>query len=252
VATLALALVAAACTETEVDPAPAPPPASPAPTSSAPACPNQDAVADNDELRSGGVLTGDVTGDDSEDRVSVRLDPEGRSGCEAFLVVESGNSVVAGSISGVGKEGGLIEPSLNSLAEINGDNGLEVVINEAAGASTQFVGVFTLEGEGFARVMVEGGEKELWTGATRGLFPFGGSVGHIEAVDCAPAGIVVTSGTPAEGRAALEKGIYSVVRRVLEVRGATLGSVDVVRGKVPIDELARRFPEFESSPFGSC
>jgi hypothetical protein len=180
------------------------------------------------------------------------LDPEGPSGCDAFLVVDSGTSVVAGPIAGVGSEGGLTDPSLNSLAEINGDDGLEVVINEAAGASTQFVGVFTLKGEGFGRVMVEGGERELWPGATRGLFPFGGSVGHIEAVDCAGAGIVVTSGTPAAGRAALEKGIYSVVRRVLEIEGATLGTVDVVRAKVPIEELAQSFPEFETSPFGSC
>ena len=249
VATLVIALASIACTETDVDPAPAPSPMSRAPTL---ACSNQDAVARNDDLRSGGVLTGDVTGDGSEDRVSIRLDPQGASRCEAFLVVESGDSVTAGPIAGVGSEGGLGDPSLNSLAEINGEGGLEIVVNEAAGASTQFVGVFTFEGDGLARVMSEGGEAELWTGASQGLFPFGGSVGHIEAVDCTRGGVVVTGGTPAEGRAAMEQGIYVVVRRVLEIEGATLGTADVVRAKVPIDELAERFPEFETSPFGSC
>ncbi len=217
-----------------------------------PACPNHDAVALDEGLRSGGVLTGDVTGDGSDDQVSIRIDPEGEPECESFLVVESGNSVTIGPIEGIGEEGGLTDPSLNSLAGIDGVNGLEVVINEAAGASTQFVGVFTIEEDGFERVRIKGGEPELWTGATQGLFPFGGSVGHIEAVDCTRAGIVVTSGVPAEGRRAMERGIYAITRHVLEPEGARLEAVDFVRSRVPIDELAESFPEFETSPFGSC
>jgi hypothetical protein len=249
---LVIAFASIACTETDADPAPATSPRSRAPTTGAAACPNEDAVARNDDLRSGGVFSGDVTGDGSEDRVSIRLDPEGASRCAAFLVVDSGDSVMAEPIAGVGSEGAFSDPTLNSLAEINREGGLEVVVNEAAGASTQFVGVFTLDGDGLARVMEKGGEAELWTGASQGLFPFGGSVSHIEAVDCAGGGVVVTRATPAEGRGAMERGTYAVVRRVLEIEGATLTTADIVRAKAPIDELAERFSEFETSPFGSC
>jgi len=252
VAALALALVAVACADDERAPAARRPTPSPTLSSAAPACPNQEAVARDDGLRSGGALTGDVTGDGSQDRVSIRVDPEGGPGCKAFLVVESDPSVTTAALTERGGEGGLTDPSLHSLAEINGAGGLDVVINEASGASTQFVGVFTLVEDGLERVTIGGGEAEPWAGATRGLFPFGGSVGHIEAVDCARGGIAVTSGVPAAGRRAMERGIYAVTRHVLEVDGATLEDVDVVRAKVPIDELGESFPEFATSPFGSC
>ena len=85
-----------------------------------------------------------------------------------------------------------------------------------------------------------------------GLFPFGGSVGHIEAVGCDPDGaLVVTQALPGGSREDLGKQVYDVTRRSYRLEGSELEPVDLERTEAPIEKLDR-FPEFAAGPFGTC
>jgi hypothetical protein len=217
------------------------------------ACPNESAVASDVGLRIGGPLSGDVSGDGTADEVFLHLDESAPMGCQAFVVVESEAGVRAAPVWLLGVDGGLPAPSLSLLVQIGGEGGAEVLVNEASGASTQFVGAFTMTGGSLQRLRLgeATGAGPLGAGM-EGLFAFGGSVGHLEAVDCTSDGIVVSVAVPAEGRMALARGIYEVTRRLFEVSGATLVLVSTERARLPIDDLNAEFPEFARSPFLSC
>ncbi len=137
-----------------------------------------------------------------------------------------------------------LTPSLHGLREIDGEPGLEIVVNEAAGASTQFVGVY--------RVGEEAIEQLRFPKGTAGLFAFGGSVGHLEAVDCSGrANVVVSSAVPAPGEGALEENLYRVGRIFINYEGSRPEVESKEIQRVPIEDLDR-FPEYANSPFGSC
>ncbi len=141
-----------------------------------------------------------------------------------------------------GREYGLAQPRLNSLAMIDAEPGAEILVDLEQGASTQFVGIFTMHSGDLVRVRFQG------EGAPPDLFPYGGSVGHIEASECGeePGTVVVSVATPLRDR-------YEVKRSVYRFEGAELipdggASERVVVAPDEIQEL----PEFASSPFGSC
>jgi hypothetical protein len=220
----------------------------PSPTGSSTAdsasrCPNEAEVTSDPSARIGGSLHGDVDGDSRPDDVSLAFDDTGALGCQAFLVVEGSVGVAVLAIESFDRAFGLPQPRLNTLAEVDTAPGREVVVDLVAGASTQFVGLFTVAGGELARVEVEGDEFP-----TDDLFPYGGSVGHVDASDCAKeAGmIVVSSATPRSDD-------YQVIRRFFSFQGSTprveLSSTE--RDRVALDELGR-FPEYRSSPFGGC
>ena len=169
----------------------------------------------------------------------------------AFIVVELGNvTVVAAPVWEVGAEGGLPQPRIHGFIDIDGRPGTEVLVDEAAGASTQFVGAFAAVEEDLERVTAEGGVAP-GAGPVADLFPYGGSVGHIEAVDCTTDGIVVSTATPSGSSADAGSVAYEVERRFFSFDGVDLEEEDVETETVPIEEL-NRFPEYESSPFGNC
>jgi hypothetical protein len=209
-------------------------------------CPNEAAVVADGDLLVGGSLSGDISGDGTDDSAAVHVDDAADVGCRAFLVVTAENGVNSAPVGIVGE--GLSAPTLASLAAIGTEPGLEVIINEAAGASTQFVGAFTLTAQGLLRMEARGDPVS----DVAGLFASGGSVGHLEAVDCLDDGVVVSVATPAAGRAALERGIYNVVRRVFDVAGSVLEPEVTRRDRIDIDDLNSRLPEFAHSPFLSC
>ena len=215
----------------------------PAPTATpAPdyACPNQEAVIEDASLRTGTPQTGDVDGDEEPDTVSVSFDPEGAAGCEGFVVVETAaGGVLSGALETWRGEFGLPMPTLNSIAEIDGEPGEEVVVNTGAGASTQFVGVMVRDGGVLRQVTTDVPNQ-----AADGMFAFGGSVGHLEAVDCAADGIRVSFATPAGD-------VYKVERTLLRFSGTELVRDEKDVERVPIEDLDR-FPEYAASPFGSC
>ncbi|MDQ3952989.1 MAG: hypothetical protein M3279_08520, partial [Actinomycetota bacterium] len=192
--------------------------------------------------RTGSPVSGDVDGDGAEESVSIHFDPNGPEGCRAFVVAESGAATLAGPLETWREDFGLPMPTLNSLADVDDEPGTEVVVNMGVGASTQFVGIVTARDGALVQVTSKGSLPEE---VGEGLFGFGGSVGHLEAVDCARFGGVITSfATPAGKR-------YRVERRYLVFEGTKLVfSHEEVERVLP--ELIDRLPEYSSSPFGSC
>lgn len=223
---------------------------SPSVIATAPECPNESAIAADPARQIGPSSRADVDGDGIEDAVRLSADPSGPDGCATFLVVELANvSVVSAPAWEIGSEGGLPQPRIHGFVDIDGNPGKEILIDEAAGASTQFVGAFVYVDGDLERVTVRGG-----IGSDVGssdLFPYGGSVGHVEAVDCTDEGIVVSSAAPGLDQADAARGIYEVERRFYSFDGSVLEKRRTETEDVPIDEL-NRFPEYSAAPFGSC
>lgn len=227
--------------------------ASPSIQPTAVACANEEAVAGDPARQIGPSTSTDVDGDGAPDEVKLASDPQGTAGCTAFVAVETATGgTVAAPVWEIGTEGGLPQPRLHGFVDIDGRAGDEILIDEAAGASTQFVGAFVYIGDSLQRVTVEGGVESESAPQVGNLFPYGGSVGHIEAVDCAGEGSVVISiATPSSDRSDAEEGIYDIERRIYLFDGAVLERQEIENHRVPVDRL-NRFPEYSSSPFGSC
>ena len=216
------------------------------------ACENEATVVDNASEPEEGVLTGDVDGDEKDDTVYLAPDSDGDAGCRSFLIVVAGDTTYSAPVDPSGSPRSLPEPSLHSVIDFDFDPGSEVVVNLEAGASTQFVGVFKLTDDGIERITIEGRgpgpfAQELGQDS---LFPFGGSVGHVEAVDCINPGLIVMSAATPMGSSADR---YEVERRFFRLEGTVLvlqpGSNEVHQ----VDALELDpFPEFRSSPFGLC
>jgi len=217
-------------------PAPAPSPSPPEPE-----CVNEDEVADDESLRTGS-LTGDVSGDGVEDQVHVAVDDSADIGCRAFLLVAQGDELAAVALDVEGMDPALGLPALRQLTQVDGAEGADVVVNLVAGASTVFAGVYSMAGGEPARVTIQGSEPPV-----RDLFPYGGGVGQLSAVDCTEAGtILISSAVPQGAR-------YLVTRnRYTPTSGALLREGQASTGKVKFEALPARFPEFAGGPFGSC
>jgi len=215
-------------------------------------CENQVRAVTTVDNRLEDELTGDIDGNGSDDPVRIYLDRSSDAGCRAFVVVETEDVVASEPIWEIGGEGGLPQPRLNSLAQIDGRPGLEILVDEIAGASTQFVGAFTFMDGALERLEPVEPAEDLWSGASDGVFPYGGSVGHVEAVDCVADGeIVVSVALPGETPSKVERGIYTVTRRFFRVEGAELLATKTEEKEVRFD-FGKTYPEFGSSPFGSC
>lgn len=236
-----------ACDEGSATPRPTPTPtqqSSPAAT----ATPTQDptpavteACPNHDQARvEPGSLRGDVDGDGSDDVVRVAVDEDGALGCMAFVVVETSGGELVAPIADENIEFSLGLPALNTLAEIDGRPGSEVVVDVTAGASTAFAGIFTSLDGRLERMRIKG--DPLGYGE---LFPYGGSVGHLESSDCAPDGSVVVSvAVP------LAAG-YELTRSFFSIAGPSLTLEDTQRVRIELREL-QEFPEFAGLPFASC
>ncbi|HEV3472933.1 MAG TPA: hypothetical protein VG408_06965 [Actinomycetota bacterium] len=208
-------------------------------------CPNQtEATTDTDP-----VASTDVTGDGTEDPVHIVTDDDGSEGCRAFLVVHVDGGAASEPIWLTGRQGGLEEPRINSFVQIDERQGLEILVDEMSGASTQFVGAFTFVDGRLERIEPPEKAGDIWSGSADGLFPYGGSVGHIEGADCAEEGGIVVSAALPAGPAA---NTYVVARRFFEVEGAELTLRDTERTVATAEEVFDDFPEFRASPFGSC
>ena len=227
-----LLLLPAACdggTEpaSRADPAPAPTPA--------------DSCADETgAVRKEGTLEGDVDGDGEPDIITLLVNETGSRGCKAFVVVDTATEDLLVPIADENIEFSLGFPTLNVLAEIDDRPGMEVVVDITAGASTAFAGVFSAAGDSLERIRVDA--EALPYGD---LFPYGGSVGHLEGSDCAPGGgVVISVATPAGKRYRLERSFFTF-------SGPALEHGDSDRRRIDIEAL-QRFPEFAGPPFASC
>ena len=237
---LVCAVLAAACSPSSPSSPEPGPPQSSLTSSPVSACLNEAAVVADESLVTGNPGSGDVDGDGVADSVSVHFDPEGEPGCQAFVVAESEEGLLAGALETWRSDFGLPAPTLSTLQEMDGDPGLEVVVNMGAGASAQFVGIVKASGDALEQVVPDAGDNAVG----EGLLGFGGSVGHLEAVDCFDGGIVSSFAAP-DGRS------YRVERRFLVFEGTRLVEDRVEVERSPLEEI-ERFPEYRASPFGSC
>lgn len=206
-------------------------------------CPNEADVIASSETQEGPTRDADIDGDGRDDAVRLQLDFEAPIGCQAFVVVETATGSLVEPVWAMGGSGGLPQPSLYSFSNLDRQPGYEILVNEASGASTQFVAAYGFRSGELEPIQVPDNEN--------GLFAFGGSVGHLEAVDCTSEGdIVISSAVPAAGRAAADKGLYQV-RRTIYSLDRELKKQEAELNEVAIEEL-EQFPEFRSGPFGSC
>jgi hypothetical protein len=203
-------------------------------------CPNEAAAVADTSLRDDGRLLGDIDGDGAEDPVFL-VRTTGEPECSVFLVAETSSGTL--SAPAPPDEGGaaLGLPALTGLAQIDGLPGLDAYLTVLAGASTEFLAVFSAGSGRLERLDRAGDGSEV-------LFPSGGSVAHLEASDCHEAGgVVVASAQRINGGWGAEFHYY--VRE-----GDSFVADDPSSGITPdpVGKLFRSFPEFRFTPFGSC
>jgi hypothetical protein len=190
-------------------------------------------------------VVADFDGRAGVERAWIGEAPHQRRDCRRWLVVEGSSGRTGAPISGTDPftSSTLGLPSVSGTAGIDDLPGAEILVDVTAGASTTLMAVFAFRDGDVIKVRASG------PGAPQaGLFPYGGSVGRLYAVDCAgPARVVVS-----EARAGVRR--YTVRRRVLEARGAVWRSLPgrTQRGTARPRQLSQRWPEFRSSPFLSC
>lgn len=191
----------------------------------------------------GGGSTGDVDGDGSADLVRLARDDGGPLGCRIFLVAETSDGTLATPTTEPGTEYSLPEPRVHSFAQIDGSGGDEVLVDLEQGASSRFIGIFTVAEGRLQRVRV------LDETGFGDLLPYGGSAGHIEASNCVDhpsADIVMAIATP-------NATDYAIRSRLYDMEGAEL--VPLPRRDQPQIERSADFSAiggFATSPFGDC
>ena len=239
---IALALSTAACDggERPSDPGPGAQPTAQASSS----CPNESEVIEAGKSEEDALRRADVDGDGADDDVYLNVDFEAPVGCQAFLVVETRDGQIVEPVWATGPAGGLPEPSLYAFSDLDGEGGYEIVVNEASGASTQFVAAYGWRKGELAPITVPDNSN--------GLFAFGGSVGHIEAVDCAKNGdLVLSSAVPAPAGEAASEDRYELRRTIYTLQAGELRKEETERHAIALADLDQ-FPEFRLGPFASC
>ena len=231
---------APASTTPDVSPVPTPASTPTGVDPSGSACPNQDEAV-GAAIQRDRAGSGDIDGQGGPDPIFVVADAQGAPGCAGFVAVDLGAEPVSAAVSFPEIDPRFGFPSFNSTAAINDLPGEEIVVNVAAGASTQFVSVYTFEGAALIEVSFENAAGDK----TSGVFGFGGSVGHVEAVDCvADDRVVVSSATP-KGRR------YALSRLFLDPLGAAWSAVGAERSIGSLRQVTNN-PEFAGSPFLNC
>ena len=231
---------APASTTPDVSPVPTPAPTPTGVDPSGSTCPNQPEAA-GAALQRARDGAGDVDGQGGPDPIFVVADEQGAPGCAGFVVVDLGSGPVSAAVSFPEIDPRFGFPSFASTAAINDQPGEEIVINVMAGASTRFVSVYTFDGTALVEVSFENAVGD----ETAGVFGFGGSVGHVEAVDCVADGRVVVSSATPKGRR------YALNRLFLDPLGSVWSAVGAERSTGSLRQVTKR-PEFAGSPFLNC
>lgn len=211
----------------------------------APPCEGQEPMPGlpSDYRAKGKRLVGDVDGDGTPDRVTLRADQARPLRCRYFLVAElAGARVVVARVKPLAWPG--TDPELLLLAEIEGRAGLEPVVSLSPLAVYRPGGVFTVRQGELARMRVE----DLFPPE---LVPFDDE--FPAGVDCAaqPGKIVVTHGGLAdEGR---DDSHWDISRSFYRADGDHFELVRREEFRIRVgsgDE--QRWPELGGRPFLSC
>ena len=205
-------------------------------------CSNEDELRADKSARRG-RMRGDVTGNDSADKVFIAVDERAEAGCRALLFVRSDDATSATSLDVEESDLGLGLPALGGLRQIDGQGGSDVIVDMAAGASTLFAAVFVFADGGLVQVRIEGSQPPA-----ENLFAHGGGVAQLSAAGCAADGAVLISTAVAEGRR------YRVDRRTYEFDGVVLARnpTQDETERMRLERIPRSFPEFAGPPFLSC
>jgi hypothetical protein len=193
--------------------------------------------------RAGGEAEGDVDGDGADDVVYVVRDEAGGPGCQTFVVAETARGTLVAPTDDPDVSYALQAPRINSLVQVDGTGGLEILVDLEQGASTQFLGMFKATGGTLSKVHIAGGS------AYGDLFPYGGSVGHIEASNCtdeAGADVLIAIATA-------NAADYSIRTVLYELKGDVLEPLP--RSEQPpiaIGTNVESSDGFSSAPFGDC
>jgi hypothetical protein len=189
----------------------------------------------------GKKLVGDVDGDGTADRVTLRVDKTRPARCRHLLVVQiTGGMAAIATVPPLPWPG--TDPQLLLLVEIDGRPGLEPVITLSPSAVYRPGAVFTLSEGVLLRMQLE-------RAPVPELFPFYDE--FPAGVDCAgqPGTIVVTQGRLAdEGDRR-----WDITRSFYRAAGARFALVRGERFQVEVGrEPRRRWPEVRGDPFLRC
>ena len=215
-------------------------------------CDNESSVVDSTTVPSEGVLTGDVDGDEADETIYIATDEGAEAGCRSFVVIAGDGTIYSAPLDPSGGTDALDEPSLKSVIQLDHEPGQEIVVHVGSGASTEFVGVMKVTDEGLEWITRQGRApgpfaQDVGHG---NLFGSGGSVGHLEAVDCLGPELIVMSIAIPIGASAEN---YEVERRFFRLIGTELTLQPDATEVHEVEGLTvERFREFSGSPFGSC
>ena len=215
-------------------------------------CDNESSVVDSTDVPSEGVLTGDVDADETDDTIYIATDDEAEAGCRSFVVIAADGTIYSAPLDPTGTADALDEPRLRSVIQLDHEPGQEIVVHIGSGASTEFVGVMKVTAEGLEWITRLGRApgpfaQDLGHG---NLFASGGSVGHLDAIDCLGPELIVMSAAIPIGDSAET---YEVERRFFRLNGTKLTLQPDATEVHEVEGLTvERFREFAGSPFGSC
>jgi TolB protein len=215
-----------------------------------PRCLTEEEAAGDPSLRTPDPLRGDVDGDGLHDEVSVAVDPQAEEPtCKYFLVVETGAGARAARIDMTHVE--RIDEEvfgLQSVAEVNGQPGLEIFVRVHSGVATEFGQIYTMSGDTLTLVVAKGPDGE------NGLFAYAGSLSGISAVDCAGLADVPVVSVAFPGENAQT---WTVERTFYEpINDSVLESTGSERHELAAEEIESgglgRFSEFREAPLDDC
>ncbi len=219
------------------------------PSPAEPACPDGPGDVPQGFRPTGSTGGGNIFGDGRPARARIFSDPAQPLRCRYLLVVDHPGGV--GYLAPIRTFEWLPdEPTILTSAEIDGQPGVEVVLDIGGPGHPHRSGqVFTYEpggpgGEGRVAPM----ELSPSVGAPAVLFPLGGE--FAAGVDCVPepGAIVVTVGGLTPGGDTH----FDITRTTYRADGATFIEVTSESFTVPVGEEDERWPELADDPFRSC
>jgi hypothetical protein len=188
----------------------------------------------------GGTVNGDVDGDGRPERIGV--DRRGTS-CRFRHTVRSPRGELEAQLSETACMGGL--PRVKDVAAVDRRPGQEIIVDVWRGASTEFAALWTVRRSSLQQLRFQE--------CCNGSFPYHGSVGHDDRVDCVagkPGVIVSSSARVVASRGTRER--LAVARSFYRISGSTLTKIRSERHRI-VTRSGPPYPEWrEPQPFPSC
>jgi hypothetical protein len=196
----------------------------------------------------GDALEGDLRSDGRPSRATILGDKERPPRCRYFLAVEHPGATDSIAPIEAGSSLPHDVPSLLMAVQIDGEPGLEVIVDFGGPMHPHRTGQIFTFGEGSLAAMRT--EWPHFEGGTPTLFPLHGEFAG--GVDCTgeAGAIVVTSGDLAE--AGTDDSRYEVTRTFYRAEGGLFVEIRREMHTVEVGAERERWPELADDPFRSC